>query len=325
MEISRKVRKVTSAPLLSILTLLHGEADTVRSGAMESAVVIQWIILLFVFTFLIGIISPISGVGGGVLFVPLATAFFPFSVDFIRGAGLIMALTSSLSSSPYLIKKGLASVRVMVPVAVVSNIASILGGMAGLWMTNAFPTGQSLFTVALGFILLFIFLIMVLSRRVEYPEIQRSDNLSERLNLAGSWFEPTLDKVIGYRVTNLAYGMAAFAGVGFVAGMFGLGAGWASVPVLNLVMGVPIKVATATSMAIITINSAAASWVYLAGGAVLPLICVPSVVGISIGARLGAKLAARIQPLVVKYLVMGIMIFAAVTNIFKGLRGLGVW
>jgi hypothetical protein len=291
---------------------------------MESAVVLQWIGLLFVFTFVIGVISPISGVGGGVLFVPLATAFFPFGVDFIRGAGLIVALTSSLSSSPYLIKRGLASVRVMIPVAVVSNISSILGGMAGLWMTNAFPAGQSLFTALLGFILLFIFLIMIFSRRVEYPDVRRSDILSDKLDLAGSWFEPTLNRVVGYQVTNLPWGMAAFAGVGFIAGMFGLGAGWASVPVLNLLMGLPIKVATATSMAIMTINSAAASWVYLAGGAILPLICVPSVVGVSIGARLGARLAARIQPLFVKYLVMGIMIFAAVTNIMKGLRGLGV-
>jgi len=63
--------------------------------------------------------------------------------------------------------------------------------------------------------------------------------------------------------------------------MFGLGAGWANVPVLNLIMGAPIKVAVSTSMAIITVNDAAAAWIYMAKGAILPLIVVPSVVGIS--------------------------------------------
>ncbi|MCK4825697.1 TSUP family transporter, partial [bacterium] len=92
----------------------------------------QWIGILFIFTFVIGLIAPIGGVGGGVLFVPLATAFFPFNVDFIRGAGLIMALTSALSSSPHLIKKGLANVKILSPIVIVSIITSIIGSVVGL-------------------------------------------------------------------------------------------------------------------------------------------------------------------------------------------------
>jgi uncharacterized membrane protein YfcA len=289
---------------------------------MESIAIFQWIILLFFFTLAIGIIAPIGGVGGGVLFVPLATAFFPFSVDFIRGAGLIMALTSSLSSSPFLIKKGLANVRIMAPIVVVSIVTSILGGIVGLWITNTLPSGQSFFTIALGMVLILIFIIMVLSKRIEFPEVQRSDALSEKLELSGAWYEPTLNKIMKYRTTNLPLGMLSFGAVGFIAGMFGLGAGWANVPVLNLIMGAPIKISVATSMAIIAVNDAAAAWVYMAKGATLPLVCIPSVVGISIGARIGAKLAARAKPLFVKYLVMAIMIFAAVLDIVKGLHGL---
>ncbi len=74
------------------------------SGEAEMEYVI-WLVLLFIFTFVIGVIAPISGVGGGVLFVPLTTAFFPFNIDFVRGAGLAIALTSALSSSPRLLEK----------------------------------------------------------------------------------------------------------------------------------------------------------------------------------------------------------------------------
>ncbi len=283
-----------------------------------------WPLILFCFTFSIGVIAPLSGVGGGVLFVPLATAFFPFSVDFVRGTGLIMALSSALSSAPQLIKKGLANIKIMSPVVVVSIITSVIGGIVGLWITNAFPAGKYYITIALGVVLFLIFIVMITSKRVEFPTVEKVDSLSEKLELEGSWFEPSLDKVVDYKITKLPIGMVCFALVGFIAGMFGLGAGWANVPVLNLIMGAPIKVAVSTSMAIITVNDAAAAWIYMAKGAVLPLIVVPSVLGISIGARIGAWLAVRVKPAFIKYLVLSIMLFAALLDIYKGLHGLGI-
>jgi len=283
-----------------------------------------WPLILFCFTFSIGVIAPLSGVGGGVLFVPLATAFFPFSVDFVRGTGLIMALSSALSSAPQLIKKGLANIKIMSPVVVVSIITSVIGGIVGLWITNAFPAGKYYITIALGVVLFLIFIVMITSKRVEFPTVEKVDSLSEKLELKGSWFEPSLDKVVDYKITKLPIGMVCFALVGFIAGMFGLGAGWANVPVLNLIMGAPIKVAVSTSMAIITVNDAAAAWIYMAKGAVLPLIVVPSVLGISIGARIGAWLAVRVKPAFIKYLVLSIMLFAALLDIYKGLHGLGI-
>ena len=283
-----------------------------------------WPLVLFVFTLIIGIIAPISGVGGGVLFVPLTTAFFPFSVDFIRGTGLIMALTSALSSAPQLTKRGLANLKILAPVVVVSMVTSVIGGVVGLWITNTFPTGKYYVTIALGVVLFLIFIVMGKSKRVEFPEVEKVDSLSQKLGITGAWFEPSLDRVVEYRTTNLPVALPAFAAVGFIAGMFGLGAGWANVPVLNLIMGAPIKVATSTSMLIITVNDAAAAWVYLANGAILPVMVVPSVIGITIGARIGARIAVKAKPRFVRYLVMGIMLMAAILDIIKGLGGLGI-
>ncbi|WP_456330559.1 sulfite exporter TauE/SafE family protein [Archaeoglobus sp.] len=282
-----------------------------------------WPAVLFLFTFVIGIIAPISGVGGGVLFVPLTTAFFPFNVDFIRGTGLIMALTSSLSSAPQLTKKGLANLRIMAPIVAVSSVTSILGGIVGLWITNSFPEGKHYINIMLGIVLFVIFVVMATSKRVEFPEVREQDGLSKKLGVAGAWYEPSLERVVEYRITNMAIAIPAFAMVGFIAGMFGLGAGWANVPVLNLIMGAPVKVATSTSMLIITVNDAAAAWIYLANGAVLPVIVIPSVIGITIGARIGAKLAVKAKPKAVRYLVMGIMLMSAVLDVWKGLSGLG--
>lgn len=290
----------------------------------ESLVWWAWPLIMFGFTFIIGLIAPVSGVGGGVLFVPLSTAFFPFSLDFIRGTGLIMGLTGALSSSPRLTRAGMANLRIMVPIVIVSILTSVPGGTVGLWVTNTYPAGQHIITTALGVLLFIIFYVMLRSDRVEFPKVLMQGPLAKGLGLEGAWYESSMACVIEYKATRLRWGLLAFAAVGFVAGMFGLGAGWASVPVLNLIMGCPIKVATSTTMLIISANSAAASWVYLANGAVLPLLVLPSVLGMTLGARIGTRLAMKAKPRVVRYLVMGIMLFSAILDIVKGLGGLGI-
>lgn len=285
---------------------------------------IFWSLLLFVFALLIGIVAPISGVGGGVLFVPLTTAFFPFNIDFIRGAGLTLALTSALSASPRLIERGLANLKASIVIATVSIASSIVGSVLGLWITNEFPEGKHYITIALGVALFFIFAVMVRSKKVEFPEVKKVDSLSEKLDLTGRWYESSRDEIVEYKLTRLPYALPAFTGVGFIAGMFGLGAGWANVPVLNLIMCAPLRIAVSTSMLLIAINDAAAMWVYLAKGAILPLIVFPAILGVTIGARIGAMIAERVRPRIIRTAVLGIMLLAALLDIHKGLVGLEV-
>ena len=297
-------------------------ADTMAWTTMEAMFVYRWVILLFLFSLAVGVVAPVSGVGGGVLFVPLATALFPFHVDFIRGCGLIVALTSSLFSGPFLLRRGIANLQIMFPLAAASLVGSTAGGLLGLRLTSVLDAGAFLIILILGMLLFLIFALMLVSRSTEFPEGRRVDGLSMRWGLQGSWFEPRRRSVVSYQAARIGIGMLCFVAVGFVAGMFGLGAGWASVPILNLIMGLPIKPAVATSMIIIMVNSSAAAWIYLARGALLPFLLVPSVLGVSIGAYIGGKLVERAKPLFIRVLVLTVMLYAAVVNIFKGLRGL---
>lgn len=285
---------------------------------------LMWIVLLFIFSVVIGVLGPISGVGGGVIFVPLSAAFFPFNIDFVRGAGLAIALTSALSSSPRLLEKKLADLKASIVVATISIASSIIGSVLGLWVTNEIPEGKHYITIALGILLFIIFAVMVASKRVEFPEVEEIDPISRKLELVGEWFEPSRNEIVAYRLTNLPYALPAFAFIGLVAGMFGLGAGWANVPVLNLLMGAPLRIAVSTSMLIIALNDAAAMWVYVANGAVLPLIVAPSVFGVFIGANVGAMIAEKVRPRIIRLAVLGMMLLAAILDIEKGLVGLGV-
>lgn len=284
---------------------------------------IAWILGLFVFTLVIGLFAPIAGIGGGVLWVPIVMAFFPFHVDFVRGAGLVMALTTSLSSAPKFTRTGLANLKLMVPIVAVSVPAAAAGGIIGLWVTSAVPSGDQYIAVLLGLIVFASFLFMLTSKKSEFPEVKKPDTLSEKLDLTGAWYEPSSRKIIEYRVTNMPLSLLAFAAVGIIAGTFGVGCGWANVVVLNLIMLAPIKVATSTSMLVISLTEAAAASVYLTQGAVLPIIAIPTVLGMTIGARIGTRLAVKARPSSVRYIVMGFMVIAALIDVIKGMGGLG--
>ncbi|MEM4248297.1 MAG: sulfite exporter TauE/SafE family protein, partial [Candidatus Nanoarchaeia archaeon] len=91
-----------------------------------------WPLLLFAGSFFLGIVAVLAGVGGGVLFVPFIGSVAPFNIDFIRCAGLIVALAGSISAAPSLLRKGLVSLRLAMPMALFAPTSSILGAMIGL-------------------------------------------------------------------------------------------------------------------------------------------------------------------------------------------------
>lgn len=274
-----------------------------------------WAVLLFGFTIVLGFVAVIGGVGGGVLFVPIVSAVFPFHFDFVRGAGLMVALCGALSASPTLLRKGLASIRLGLPLAVVGSVGSILGAMVGL----ALPT--DLVQGLLGVAILGIVVLMLVSKRSEIPEVASQDGLSSLLGIAGRFHDPSIDRTVNWKVHRMPPALVTFLFIGVLAGMFGLGAGWANVPALNLLMGAPIKIAVATSGFILTLNDTAAAWVYLNGGAVLPLIAVPSVAGMMIGTRIGALVLPRVKAGAVRWIVITILAVAGARSLHTGFFG----
>ncbi|HEX7925971.1 MAG TPA: sulfite exporter TauE/SafE family protein, partial [bacterium] len=117
---------------------------------------------------------------------------------------------------------------------------------------------------------------------------------------------------------RLVTGLVLFAGVGAIGGLFGLGAGWANIPVLNLVMGVPLKSAVATSYFLLAASGSTAAWVYLHHGALLPLIVIPAVLGVMLGARLGARLLLRTPANVVRWLVIVVLVVSGIRAVLRG-------
>jgi hypothetical protein len=294
-----------------------GQAGEASRSALEERIPWWgWTILLFVFTFLLGIVAVVAGVGGGVLFVPIVDLLFPFHFDFVRGAGLMVALTGALSASPGLLKKGLSNLRLALPLALVGSTCSILGAVVGL----SLPT--QIVQTALGVAIVGIVVLMFLTKRSAFPEIGKQDRLSQTLGIYGLYYEDSLNREVEWKIHRYPFALLFFILIGFLGGMFGLGAGWANVPVLNLVLGAPLKISVGTSILIISVNSPAAAWIYLMRGAVIPMIVAPSVLGTMLGTRIGTKLLSKIRPTIVRWVVIIFLFLAGVRAI---LSGVGLW
>jgi uncharacterized membrane protein YfcA len=279
-----------------------------------------WPIILFFFCLVLGILAVMAGVGGGVLYVPLISGFFPFHIDFVRGVGLMVALAGALAAGPGLLRRNLANLRLALPVALVASTFSIIGAMLGLYLSALNP---DIIQICLGVTIVGIAILLLFSKNTEKPVVTKQDAIGLALGLGGAYWDDGARESVEWKTHRTLLGLCMFIIVGLLAGMFGLGAGWANVPVLNLLMGAPLKVSVATSKFLLSITDTSAAWIYMNRGCVIPLIGVPSIVGLMLGSLIGVKILAVTKPKMIRYIVITVLFFAGLKAIDKGL-GLGL-
>jgi hypothetical protein len=203
--------------------------------------------------------------------------------------------------------------RLAMPLALIGSVTSVIGALVGL----ALPTGAV--QVALGLTILGIALLMWRAGKTDHPDVPRPDALGAALGMHGVYHDPALGREVRWQVHRTPAAFVAFGGIGVLAGMFGLGAGWANVPALNLLMGAPLKLAVGTSGFVLSVVDTSAAWIYLNRGAVLPMIVVPSLIGVMLGAKVGARLLRVAKASVVRKIVLTVLVVAGGRALLKGL------
>ena len=318
MRINDKLWAMIFIGLFSLMVLVppafaEASAEAAAEAAVNGHVWWFWPIVLFIVTFIMGILAVLGGVGGGVLYVPIISGFFPFHLDFVRGTGLLVALSGALAAGPGLLKMNLASLRLAIPVALIASTCAIIGAMIGL----ALPT--NIVQIALGATILGICILMLTAKKSTVPDVPQADRLSSALRICGVYQEASTGEIIDWKVHRTPLGLGLFVLIGIMAGMFGLGAGWANVPALNLLMGAPLKISVATSKFLLSITDTSAAWIYVNKGCVIPLMVVPSLVGIMLGSFVGVRLLKIAKPTFIRWMVIAILAFAGVKALSKGL------
>ncbi len=322
---------ITSVPELIILIsviiaayIIMAVFSNISDTDVLSANSIFWILLgSFLISTLIAVLAPIVGVGGGVIFTPIMMGFTSIDTMIIRATGLVVAMFSGLVSGGPFFKKGLANIKVVLYCGVPVTVGAMAGGLLAVYGDQMLgDTGDALVRLLLGLIIGFVcFLFITGGAKTEFPEPKSIDSLSKKLGLSGHYWEESLQKPISYQLTRAIPGFLLFFLVGMIGGFFGLGGGWAMVPVLNLVMAAPLKVSAACSGVLLGIEGASAIWPYILYGALIGIFAVPWMAGQVVGGIIGAHILIKVRASFVRNLLIVILIVTSLKLILKGIEG----
>jgi uncharacterized membrane protein YfcA len=243
-----------------------------------------------------GVFGSLLGLGGGILLVPLLTVGFGVPFREAVGVSLVCVIVTSSAAAGVYLERHLANLRLGMLLEVFTATGALVGGLVAFLLPVRVLEG--LFALLLAYTA-----IAMLQRRQSPPPAPAAD-------ISG----------LGYRPRRLRAGAAGSLGAGVVSALLGVGGGIVKVPLMHLVMGVPLKVATATSNLMIGVTAAASAIVYLLRGGIDPYVAGPTAVGVFIGAMVGSRVASRIDVRVLRLLFVGVL---ALTAVQMTLRALG--
>jgi len=263
-------------------------------------------------SFAAGLLGALTGLGGGVVLVPLLTLLFHVDIRYAAGASLVSVIATSSGAAAAYVREGYSNIRI----GMFLEIATTFGALAGAALAAHVST--SLIAVVFGITLLYSAYLS--SRpRTERPVNEPPDALAARLRLDGDY--PTPEGKLGYHVRHVPGGFSLMFVAGVLSGLLGIGSGAVKVLAMDQVMRIPFKVSTTTSNFMIGVTAAASAGIYLSRGYIDPGLAMPVLLGVLVGSLLGAKLLVHTQVRPLRA-VFSLVIFAlAVEMLYNGLTG----
>ena len=271
-------------------------------------------LISLILALLSGLLGSLLGLGGGVILVPLLVLLLHLPIHVASAASILAVVATSTASTSNYVREGLTNLRL----GVFLELSTTLGAISGALMTIAM--GEPLLRVVLGLILIYA-AIMMLRRRGEWkPKV--SDGLASRLKLDGCYYDEAEGVEVAYGVdkTPVVFILSYLAGV--ISGLLGIGGGGIKVPAMNLLGGVPMKAAIATSSFMIGITAAAAAIIYMRYGYCNNIIASSVILGALIGASLGSRITPRVRGGSLKTLFSILLMVVGLRMI---LSGVGIW
>ncbi len=270
-------------------------------------------LLMWSGSLLAGFLGALTGLGGGVVIVPLLALGFHVDLRYAIGASLLSVIGTSSGAAAAYVRDGLSNVRV----GMFLEIATTLGALAGAAVAASVAPGAV--AVVFGVVLLGTVAVSLHSPRGPVGPETAPDPIAHALRMDGSY--PGLDGRVDYRVRNVPAGFALMAVAGGLSGLLGIGSGALKVIAMDDVMRLPFKVSSTTSNFMIGVTAAASAGVYLARGYLDPLIAAPVVLGVLPGALLGARLLPRMRGRALRLVFAGVVVVLAAEMLYKGLTG----
>jgi uncharacterized membrane protein YfcA len=254
-----------------------------------------------------GLFGSLLGLGGGILIVPLLTIGFGLPLREAVGVSLICVIVTSGAAAGVYLERRVANLRLGMTLELFTAIGALVGGLI------AFLVSEQILAALFAAMLVYTAVSMARGGRGEQDDVSveavRTEPLPFGLALDGP----------GYTVRNLGGGVVGSVGAGVISALLGIGGGLIKVPLMHLLMGVPLRVSTATSNLMIGVTASASAIIYLLRGGIDPYVVGPTAIGVFLGASLGSRTAHRIEIRVLRLLFVLVLSWTAFEMIRRAL------
>jgi uncharacterized protein len=279
---------------------------------MNSLNVLEFTVLVWVGATAAGFLGALTGLGGGVVIVPLLTLVFNVEFHYALGASLVSVIATSSGAAAAYLREGYSNIRV----GMFLEIATTLGALAGAWLAGLIAPAA--LAVIFGVVLL---ISAYLSGRPHAEPVANGDPdpLATRLQLDGTY--PTAEGRRSYHVRRIPLGFGLMFLAGAISGLLGIGSGAFKVLAMDQAMRLPFKVSTTTSNFMIGVTAAASAGVYLRRGWIQPGLAMPVMLGVLVGSMLGARVLTVARVPALRVLFGLVVVLLAIQMIYSGLFG----
>lgn len=280
---------------------------------MEHLTVLPFSALVFAGCVAAGLLGALTGLGGGIIVIPMLTLLLGVDIRYAAGAALISVIATSSGAASSYVRDGYSNLRV----GMFLEVATTTGAVLGALLTTLIHT--STIAVIFGAVLLFSAAISFRRHREPDPK-EPPDPIATRLRLDSDY--PAATGRVRYHVHGVppAFGLMFVAGT--LSGLLGIGSGAVKVLALDWAMRLPFKVSTTTSNFMIGVTAAASAGVYLNRGYIDPALAMPVMLGVLIGALLGARLLVRVHSGALRIIFAIAIAALGVQMVAQGLRGM---
>lgn len=274
--------------------------------------VIVFTLIVLAGAILAGFLGSLTGLGGGVIIIPLLTLGLGVDLHYAIGASLISVIATSTGSAAAYVKEGLTNMRIGMFLEIATTVGAIVGAFIAVFLNANY--------VALIFSAILVFsALSALKAKVDYSNLDYSSRLARIFRLNGSYPHNGVEQA--YAVKNVAGGFFMMLFAGALSGLLGIGSGALKVIAMDNIMRLPFKVSTTTSNFMMGVTAAASAMVYLHRGQIDPGVAMPVCLGVLLGASIGAKVLVKAKTNRLKLVFAAVVLILALQMAYKAING----
>ena len=274
--------------------------------------VLAFTLILLVSAYLAGLLGSLTGLGGGVVVIPVLTLGFGVDFHYAIGAALVASIATSSGSGSAYVKEGITNIRLGMFLEIATTIGAVVGAIIAVWLNNS--------TIAIIYGCVLILTAAMQQRRKSDHDGVLGSDLARRLKLFGTW--PQRDgSMKAYQLRGVGGGFSVMLLAGMLSGILGIGSGVLKVIAMDGIMKVPFKVSTTTSNFMMGVTACASAVVYIQRGNIVPGIACPVLIGVLFGALTGARLLKKLDVRLLRQIFCIAILLVAFNMIWQGWTG----